>query len=233
MIIDFKSFVKHWTRPPKKQFPSYMVAFTGFQGDGKSLSLIHEAFRIKEEFPLCHVYSNMSIHGMDFTLLKDTIDLIYALQDNNGEDGILICLDEAQNWFNKRGGIPMEIMSEFCQNRKNRRCILMTSQIWNDLDVPLRKQVKKVVTCRNYFKKLQVNTVSNGYKLSFDKQTSEYVAPKLYTVIFKHNDEYYNRFETLEKIQTNKDLDRTLTMAQGAPPAPVNITFNNKLRKVF
>lgn len=228
MVIDVSSFFKHWTRPPKKQFPSYMVAYTGFQGDGKSLSLIQDVFEIKKDFPDCLIFSNMKIKGLDYTLLTDIVDLVYCLQVENGDKGILIVLDEAQNWFNKRGGIPMEIMSEFCQNRKNRRCILMTSQIWNDLDVPLRKQVKKVVTCRNYFKKLQVNTYSNGYKLSFDKQSGEYVAPKLYTKIFKHNDEYYDRYETLEKIQTNKEYDRTLTMAQGAPPAPVNVQLTYK-----
>lgn len=233
MIIDWKSFVYKYKRPPKKQFPAEMVVYKGHQGCGKSLSLTCDAFDIAHEFKGCVIFSNMILWGLDYTPIKNNDDLMTALQYRNGEDGVLIILDEAQNYFNKKSGVPIEIMAQFCQNRKNRRCILMTSQIWEDLDVMLRKQVKTVVNCKCLFGKIQVNSYLSGYDLTFDKMSGEFVAPKKYTKIFKHNKRYYARYETLEVIQTNKSYDRTLTMAQGAPPAPVSVIQQTKKKGIF
>lgn len=232
MIIDWSSFTKKYTRPKGKQFPLGMTVYKGLQGSGKSLSLTKDAFDIKKEFPDSVVFSNMFLSGIEYNLYSSTSDLIDALQYRNGNDGVLIIIDEAQNYFNKKTGVPIEVMSQMCQNRKNRRCILMTSQIWEDLDVMLRKQVKTVVNCKKVFN-IQINTYHNGEELSFDKMTGEYVAPKKFTKIFKHNNQYYERYNTLEVIQTNETYQRTLTMAQGAPPAPVNVPIkHNVFRKV-
>lgn len=221
MIIDTSSIFKHWTRPPKKQFPSYMFVYKGFQGDGKSLSMIFDAFRIKKEFPDCVIFSNTYLFGIDYNFFSTVGELMDALRFKNGENGVLILIDEAQNWFNKKSGVPIDVMRQFCGNRKNRRCIMMTTQIWDDLDVPVRKQVYKVVSCNCYAKKWQFNKVSNGYKLKYDKQENEYIAPKLYSVFFKHCDEYYNRYDTFETINTNKEIDTSLTMSAGrASPTP-------------
>lgn len=235
MIINWRSFSYHWTRPPKKQFPVGMVCYKGLQGAGKSLSEVNDAFEIKAEFPMCNVYSNMRLHGIKYSFISNNDDLINALNTNNGANGSLFVLDEAQNLFNKRSGVPFEVMSQFCQNRKNRRCILMTSQIWEDLDVSLRKQVKTVVNCRCILGKIQINTYHDGERLSYDKLEGVYTAPKRFTKIFKHNDKFYKRYDTLEVITTNKNYDRTLTMAQGSPPAPVNVQmqYNNKKGKLL
>lgn len=230
MVIDWSSITKHYTRPPKKQFPLGMSCYKGLQGFGKSLSLTKDAFDIKKEFPDCVVFSNMYLYGIEYNLFKSVSDLINALSFKNEDKGVLIIIDEAQNYFNKKTGVPLEVMSQLCQNRKNRRCILMTCQIWEDLDVMLRKQVKTVVNCRKFWK-FQINTYHNGEELTFDKREGEYVAPKRFTKVFKHNDIYYNRYNTLEIIQTNESYNRTLTMAQGAPPAPVNVQLNTKIKK--
>lgn len=231
MIIDWRSFSKHWTKPPKKLFPVGMTVYKGLQGKGKSLSMTKDAYDIKAEFPMCNVYSNMRLKDIKYNFISNNDDLINALNTNNGSNGTLFVLDEAQNLFNKKSGVPFEVMAQFCQNRKNRRAILMTTQIWEDLDVMLRKQVKTVVNCNCIFGKIQVNTYHNGEELSFDKMTGEYVAPKRFTKIFKHNDIYYNRYDTLEVITTNKNYDRTLTMAQGSPPAPVSVTLSSVYKK--
>lgn len=232
MIIDWSSITKKYTKPKGKMFPLGMTVYKGLQGSGKSLSLTVDAFDIKKEFPDCVVFSNMFLYGIEYHLYKSVSDLIEALKFRNGSKGVLILIDEAQNYFNKKSGVPLEIMSQLCQNRKNRRCILMTSQIWEDLDVMLRKQVKTVVNCSKVWK-FQVNNYFDGEQLTFDKFSSEYVAPKKFTKIFKHNNFYYSRYNTLEVIQTNEQYNRTLTMAQGAPPAPVNVHTNIKKKGIF
>lgn len=229
MRIDYKSLFLHKTPEPKHQFPLGMTVFTALQGKGKSLSLVNDAFAIKQEFPECVVFSNMTLYGIRYNFYKSVNDLIQALKFKNGQNGVLIIIDEAQNYFNKKTGVPIEVMAQLCQNRKNRRCILMTSQIWEDLDVPVRKQVHTVVKCRRFFN-LQINTYHNGEQLAWDNRENAYIAPKRFTKVFKHNDKYYSRYETLEVIETNNELDKSLTMGQGAPPAPVRLDIKYNKR---
>ena len=62
----------------------------------------------------------MRLYGMGYNLISNVIALRNALEFKNGDDGVLIILDEAQNYFNKKNGVPIEVMAQFCQNRKNR-----------------------------------------------------------------------------------------------------------------
>lgn len=229
MIIDYYSFVQKWNRPPKNQFPVGMIVYKGYQGSGKSLSETKDAFEIKQSFPNCVVFSNMILRGIRYKFIASVADLKTALEYKNGSNGVLIVLDEAQSIFNKKNGVPLEVMAQFCQNRKNRRLILMTTQIWEDLDVMLRKQIKTIVNCRCLFGKIQINTYHDGEQLSYDKLSGEYVAPKKFTKIFKHNQKYYDRYDTFEVIQTNETYDRTLTAGRSSPPTAVNVDL--KLKK--
>ena len=223
MIIDYNSFFQKYQRPPKHQFPVGMMVYKGLQGSGKSLSETKDTFEIKASFPNCKVFSNMLLYGINYTFIKDVKDLREALSFKNGANGVLIVLDEAQNIFNKKNGVPLEVMAQFCQNRKNRRLILMTTQIWEDLDVMLRKQIKTVVNCRCVLGKIQVNTYHDGENLTYDKIKGEYTAPKRFTKIFKHNQKYYDRYDTYEVVQTNETYDRSLTSGRSSPPTAVNV----------
>lgn len=231
MIIDYYSFAQKYKRPAKNQFPVGMIVYKGFQGSGKSLSETKDAFEIKKSFPNCVVFSNMILYGIAYRFIASVADLKTALEYKNGSSGVLIVLDEAQSIFNKKNGVPLEVMAQFCQNRKNRRLILMTTQIWEDLDVMLRKQIKTIVNCRCLFGKIQINTYHNGEQLSYDKVSGEYVAPKRFTKIFKHNQKYYDRYDTFEVIQTNETYDRNLTAGRSSPPPAVNVAL--KLKKGF
>lgn len=83
-----------------------------------------------------------------------------------------------------------------------------SSQIWEELDISLRKQVKEIVTCHTFFHKWQVNTISDGESLTYDKLASEFVAKKIRTEIFKHNQELYDSYDTYQKIINNKNYNR-------------------------
>ena len=111
MIIDWSSLTKHYTRPPKNVFPLGMTCYKGLQGFGKSLSLTKDAFDIKSEFPDCVVFSNMYLYGIEYNLFKSVSDLINALSFKNDDKGVLIIIDEAQNYFNKKTGVPLAILT--------------------------------------------------------------------------------------------------------------------------
>lgn len=220
MKVDFKSFTKKYIHPPRSQFPTGSRVYKGFQGSGKTLSMVHYAFDIQKQFPRCLVFSNIIIKGLNnFYLIRDDKNLIQALSVQNGVNGVLILLDEAHLFFNKKNGISLDVLTAISQQRKDRRRLVFSSQIWEELDVSLRKQVKEVVSCRCIFSRIQINTISDGETIGYDKLHSEWTAKKLYTEIFKHNKELYGCYDTYQKIIRNSEYKRDLNSFSGSQVA--------------
>lgn len=225
MKIDYKSFTKKYIRPKKNLFPTGTMVFKGFQGSGKTLSAVHYLFHLKQEFPECLIYSNVLIKGLeDFDLIQTDEDLARALQESNGHKGIVIFLDEAHLFFNKKTGISLDVLTAISQQRKDRRRLIFTSQIWEELDVSLRKQVKEVVSCRCFLGKFQYNTISDGESISYDKLKGTWTAKKLRTEIFKHNQELYDSYDTYQKIIRNDSYHRDIS-----PQPDVQLLPNRRL----
>ena len=210
MKIDWKSFREHWSRPKGKKFPTGSVVWKGFQGSGKTLSLIHYAYEVKEEFPNCKIYSNVILCDIDYTYISNDYVLNEALTYENGDNGVLIILDEAHLYFNKKDGIPLDVLTCISQQRKDRRRLCFTSQIWEELDVSLRKQVKEVVSCRNIFGLIQINTIYDGESITYDKMKGDWVAKKIKTEVFKHNDNLYRKYDTRQKVIRNTNYQRVM-----------------------
>ena len=65
MRIDFSTFTKKYTRPPKDQFPVGSRVYKGYQGSGKTLSMVKYAFDIQKCYPDCEIVSNIMIKGLE------------------------------------------------------------------------------------------------------------------------------------------------------------------------
>ncbi len=206
MKIYWRTFLKHRTPEDKHAFPVGSRVYTGFQGNGKTLSMVAYAFEIKEEFPECEIFSNVILHGLDYHLIKDDKDVEVALGFQNGAKGVLVLLDEAHLYFNKKNGISVDVLTAISQQRKDRRRIVFSSQIWEELDISLRKQVKEVVKCKSFLNMI-ILRIGNGETLKYNKLTNEYETDRIEFQIYKKNDEYYNRYDTYQKIVTNKEYD--------------------------
>lgn len=214
MRIFWDTFPKHYTRPPKNLFPTGSRVYKGYQGSGKTLSMVKYALDIHKQFPNAYIFSNVKIHGIDdkhYMFIEDDNILKYALTVKRGADGVLVVLDEAHLYFNKKSGISLDVLTCISQQRKDRRRLVFSSQIWEELDISLRKQVKEIVSCKCLFNKIQVNTISDGETLSYDKLQSCYVAKHISTEIFKHNDMLYSSYDTFQKIITNDEYHRDYT----------------------
>ena len=213
MKIDFTTLKEKWTRPPKHQFPTGTRAYKGHQGQGKTLSMVYDTLKIFWEWENCHLWSNVKINIDDkdkhrYHYFNDVVGLMEGLEYNNGADGVIVLIDEAHLFFNRKTGISLDVLTAISQQRKDRRKIIISSQIWEDLDISLRKQVPEIVSCKCMFKKIQWNTIFKGHTLRWDKQTSSYIADKDHTYIFKHFDKLYARYNTYQKIVNNNDYER-------------------------
>lgn len=230
MRIDFKSFTrKSPSKSKNPEFPIGTRVYKGYQGSGKSLSMNKYIREVRHAFPKCRVYSNLKLSNIEYEFIDSDEALKRALSAQNGADGVLIALDEAQLYFGKKTGISLDVFTAICQQRKDRKRLIFTSQIWEDLDVSLRKQVKEIVSCRMVFDKIVVNTIYNGETLHFDKQTSQYVANKIRTEIFKKTEDLCASYDTYQKIITNDDY--TSLPTTNIQPTITNIDVRkNKLR---
>lgn len=226
MKVYWKTLTQNWSKPPKNQFPTGSRVYKGFQGSGKSLSMVFYAFELQKQFPNCEIYSNMVIKGLkNFHYIENDSILHEALNATCGSRGVLILLDEAHLYFNKKSGISLDVLTCISQQRKDRKRLVFSSQIWEELDISLRKQVKEIVSCKCFFGKLQVNTISDGETLTYDKLASEYVAKPIRTEIFKHSNLLYQSYDTYQKIITNKNYERAY---QAAPPMLEQVSYQNK-----
>lgn len=226
MKVDFKSFTKKWTKPEPNQFPTGSRVYKGFQGSGKTLSMVKYAFDIQKRFPDCHIFSNIIIRGLNnYHYLENDLDVKNALEFKNGNKGVLVLLDEAHLFFNKKSGISLDVLTAISQQRKDRRRLVFSSQIWEELDISLRKQVKEIVSCNCFFGLFQFNSVYDGESLTFDKLQGSYTAKKMFIEIFKHYDSLYSSYDTLQKIFSNKYYSRN---SSSDISIPVSISVSNK-----
>ena len=119
----------------------------------------------------------------------------------NGEEGILYLIDEIHLEFNslESKNIPIDVMIEVSQQRKQRKHIVGTSQVYMRMAKPLREQIKEVVICRNFLKFLQYNRLVDGEtsheedgKLCFDTMKR---------VFWFHSIDLYNSYDTYKKMK--------------------------------
>lgn len=225
MKIHWDTFPKKRTPEPRGAFPVGSRVYKGFQGSGKTLSMVKYALDLAKKYPNCYVFSNIKINGIkNYQYIENDNILKYALTVKRGAEGVLVLLDEAHLYFNKKNGISLDVLTCISQQRKDRRRLVFSSQIWEELDISLRKQVKEIVSCRR-FGPIQINTISDGESLTYDKLQGAYVAKKIYTEIFKHNNELYQAYDTYQKIITNQEYERQVS----APP--INVDVQAKLKK--
>lgn len=147
----------------------------------------------------------------------------------NGEQGVVYLIDEIHLEFNslESKNIPIEVMVEVSQQRKQRKHIVGTSQVYMRMAKPLREQIKNVVICRNFFRFLQWNKLIDGEtsheedgKLTFD--TQKYI-------FWFHSPNLYKSYDTYKKMKRYrnewKGVSRTDIYSNS------NITINNEIIK--
>lgn len=216
MKIDFRSFRLKKTPIKEPQFPTGTRAYKSHQGKGKTLSMVYDSMKLFEEWDKSILFSNVQIKVNDedkkrYHYFNTEKGLYEALRCQNGANGVIVIIDEAHLFFGKKKGISLDVITAISQQRKDRRKIFISSQIWEDLDISLRKQVPEIIDCNNIFNLIQINTVYRGHTLKWDKMESAYIAQKDYTYIFKHNDRLYNLYNTYQKIINNEDYTRLPT----------------------
>lgn len=170
--------------------------FCGEQGTGKTISAVHFCKRLKELYPLADVGANINLDFKDFDI--QGIDDI--ISNTNGEKGQINFIDELQNWFscNNSKSFPPSMLTEITQQRKQRKCLVATSQVFTRMAKPIREQVSylyKPLTFFGCFTWVRVYKPAISDDGLVDK--SQYIR----SYCFVHDDYLRNCYDTYERVK--------------------------------
>lgn len=200
ILIDLpKQFVcDMFDRDPEFFKYQGLIIFEGRQGSGKTTSMVYEAMRMQEEYPLAKCTSNLAYTHEDVALK----DWRMLLNFKNGIQGIIVLMDELQNWFssNDSRNFPPEMLTTITQNRKNRRIIMGTAQNFYLLAKPIRTQTTEVRRCATF---LGCLTVVRRFEPILDAQGDVAEWKKRGIYFFVHDKklrESYDTFKVIDRL---------------------------------
>lgn len=174
--------------------------FAGPQGSGKSLSMIHYFRKIVNDFPKAIVVTNLKFN---FDIPNEVREYkgFDDFKIENGIYGVIYILDEIHLILNslESKGIPLSVIVELSQQRKKRKLILGTSQIYSRMAKPLREQIRNVIICKNFFSLFQLNYLVDAFNSSEDSN-GKLKFDKLKTSFFFHRKEDYLAYDTYKKM---------------------------------
>lgn len=139
LFIDFpKQFIHDRMTIDPNTFQEYgMHLLCGEQGSGKTTLMAYLIRKYKYIYPRVKIRSNFDCKLQDYPLTSwQELTL-----DSNGIYGEIDCIDEIQNWFssNDSKNFPPDMLTIITQQRKVRRCILATSQVFTRVAKPIRE----------------------------------------------------------------------------------------------
>lgn len=127
--------------------------YSGYQGQGKTLSMVRHGLKIRQKYPKSILVSNLHLKDVDyihFDTFEELQHLFATLR--NGNKGVIYLIDEIHNYFHSHDSrsIPLWIVQVFSQQRKNRVLVLGTVQMWKDVTKAIRDQLETVIECSKF-----------------------------------------------------------------------------------
>lgn len=184
------------------EFKEYGVHIVcGEQGSGKTTTVVYLLNKWRKLYPMVKVSSNMDyIHDVSpITHWKDVVNSV------NGVHGKVEVIDEIQTWFssNQSKDFPPEMLQEVSQQRKQRKAIIGTAQVFSRMSKPLREQTHFVYLPMTLFGCITIVRKSHAKYWNDEKQKfSQYNG----FFMFVHNKEIRDAFDTYKKIEKYSEV---------------------------
>ncbi len=180
-----------------REYGLHMVC--GEQGSGKTTNVVFLLKKWKKLYPKMKIATNMDYANQDGVL--DHWKQLIGRQ--NGVYGQVEVIDEIQAWFssNQSKDFPPEMLTEVSQQRKQRKAIVGTAQVFSRISKPIREQTSFVHLPFTIAGALTIVRVSKPQYWSEDKQTfTKYIR----WYYFVHTPDIRNSFDTYKKIDSYK-----------------------------
>lgn len=203
-------------------WPTGTQIYCGWQGSGKTISAVNHVLKLRERYPKAKLVSNLDLK--DFTKIAHTqenfdsntnseiyyfhftnVDELEKLLTcvNNSKFGVIYLIDEIHTYFNALDSknIPPHVFTEISQQRKQRKLIIGTSQLFLRMAKPFREQCNNLVVCKTILGFITMQRVYDGTTLTQDYDGSLHGDLKKVGWFF-HTPKIRNSFDTFQKIQS-------------------------------
>lgn len=191
--------------------PRGIHMFCGEQGCGKTVGCVEMMQRLQRTYPKSKTITN-------FGLTTENDELIQwqqLLEYTNGHKGVIVGIDEIQNWFmSGTNKLPEQMLEVATQNRKNNRIICCTAQVFTRVNKGLREQVTTVYNPHTF---LGCFTIVIKRKPEFDDEGNVIAMKYKGMYSFVHTDELRESYDTYKVIHT-------LAKEGFKDPVPQNVT---------
>lgn len=202
-LIDLAKYKRNFRKEnPEYFYPEGLLVFCGSQGSGKTLSAVQYVKKLCIEYPRAVLVTNTKINGLPAHTAVISYNGIESLTSHeNGLCGVIYFIDEIHLEFNslESKNVPIEVMIEVSQQRKQRKHIVGTSQVYMRMAKPLREQIKNVVICKNFFKCIQFNKLIDGESAHEENGKLKFDTVK--NIIWFHSPKLYNSYDTYAKMK--------------------------------
>ena len=130
---------------------------------------------------------------------------------NNGKEGVIFLVDEIHLYLNslKSKNINIDVITQISQQRKQRKHIVATCQVFGRMAKPLREQFSNIVLCKCYLNVLQKNMLIDRDSIDGEESTGTNISGKVIRSFwyFRHP-KMFQRYDTYAIIE-NSDLAYT------------------------
>ena len=184
--------------------------YCGWQGSGKTLSAVKHVNNLLVKYPKAILVTNLNI---DNKYLKNKIisfsdhDKLHELlvSVENGKYGVIYLIDEIHTYFNalESKNIPPYIFTEISQQRKQRKCIIGTSQLFLRMAKPFREQANYMIMCKTYLNLFTFNKVYDAHTLTTDASGALLGRP-IKRGFFFHSQRLRDMYDTYQKVVSGK-----------------------------
>lgn len=214
--LDISNLIDVYTykRDFRKEHPDYfdpdgILCFCGAQGQGKTLSAVQYVLKLAERYEKSIIVSNIylpffaeanSDRYIQFHGLNELLRCMRSVQ--NGYNGVVYLIDEIQILFNslESKNVGMDVITEISQQRKQRKHIVGTSQVFQRLAKPFREQFKYAVLCRCFFGAVQYNTLVDG-ATAVEDASGHISTHSMHRYFWFHSPDLYQQYDTYAKIE--------------------------------
>lgn len=209
-IIDWLNYKRKFNKQhPDYFFPDGLVVFTGAQGTGKTLSAVNYCYKLLKMYPKAIICTNLQLRDYPFDN-KRVFEFVNGedlSKYNNGEHGVIFLIDEIQLYFNslESKNINPDVMVQISQQRKQRKHIVCTSQVFGRMAKPLREQFSSVIICKNILGFLQLNKLVDRDSIEDTESTTgtELKGKVKKRFFWFHNPNFYTKYDTYYVIKRN------------------------------
>lgn len=201
-IDSFFFRVKQAKLNPERLPTDGIICFCGEQGSGKTLSAVNYVYNLASAYPKCVICTNV---GLTWDLPNKVVPYVGPedmLSFDNGDFGVIFLLDEMHIEFNslESKGMDAHIFELVSQQRKARKHIVGTSQVFGRLAKPFREQFKYAVCCDNFMGLIFRQRIYRALNIATSEDITTRLSPRA-TKFFIPCPDDFSRYDTTQIIR--------------------------------